>query len=339
MTVTPTSTQQERRSRMKESPVARYERMVEIRVCEDTILQLFRDGHVRGSTHTAQGQEAVSVAIATIAAPTDWVTCTYRGHALALALGLTPLAVIGEILGREVGCTRGIGGSMHLCGPEIGLLPTFAIVGAGIPVAVGAALSASVRGREDVAFGVFGDGAANIGAFHEGLNLAAIWNLPVVFVCENNLYGEYSRIDHTTPIEDLADRAASYGMPSEVVDGQDVDTAVQALRAATERARNGGGPTLLEMKTYRYAGHSRTDEATYRPPGELDVWQARDPIGILGRRLVDDGTIGQDDLELIRREVEVMVEAAVEEALASPEAPLSEMLAHVTAGASTAGGE
>jgi pyruvate dehydrogenase E1 component alpha subunit len=336
---TSNAVRQERRSLMRESRVEWYRRMIEIRVSEDRILQLFRDGHVRGSTHTAQGQEAVAVAIAAVARPTDWVTCTYRGHALALALGLTPLDVIGEILGREVGCTRGIGGSMHLCGPEVGLLPTFAIVGAGIPVAVGAALSATVRGRDDVAFGVFGDGAANIGAFHEGLNLAAIWNLPVVLICENNLYGEYSRIDRTTPIEDLADRGAAYRMASEVVDGQDVDAATAALRTATERARIGGGPTLIEMKTYRYAGHSRTDEATYRPAGELDEWRARDPIRILEERLRGEGAIGDDELESIWRETEAAVESVVEAAMASPEAPISELLEHVAAGSPTVGAD
>lgn len=321
----------DRREEIKGSPAEWYRRMVEIRVCEDRILKLFSDGHVRGSTHTAQGQEAVAVGVAEVAGPSDVVTSTYRGHAMALALGLTPLSVIGEILGRETGCTRGIGGSMHLGDMSIGLMPTFAIVGAGIPVAVGAALSASIQGRSDIALGVFGDGAANIGAFHEGLNLAAIWNLPVVFVCENNLYGEYSRIDRTTPIEDLALRASGYGMPSSVVDGQDVHAVVEALTEACERARSGKGPTLLEMKTYRYAGHSRSDQATYRPAGELDEWLARDPIEILGRRLVERHHLTPDDRDNIRQQIEQEVDEAVKQGLESSQPPLSDLLAHVTA--------
>lgn len=326
-----TSTHLDRRRELKGSPTTWYERMVEIRVCEDRILELFSEGKVRGSTHTAQGQEAVAIGVAEVAEPSDIVTCTYRGHAMALALGLTPLSVLAEILGREAGCTRGIGGSMHLGDLNVGLMPTFAIVGAGIPVAAGAALTASVKGTSDIAIGVFGDGAANIGAFHEGLNLAAIWDLPVVFVCENNLYGEYSRIDRTTPLEDLAERGASYGMPSSVVDGQDVDTVVAVLTEACDRARSGGGPTFLEMKTYRYAGHSRTDQATYRPEGELEEWLARDPIEILGQRLVDRGELTADDRERILEETENAIEEALQRALDSPQPAVSELLAHVTA--------
>ena len=166
--------------------------MVEIRLVEETVQTLYNDGHIRGSTHLANGQEAVSVGIAVAARPTDTVTCTYRGHGTALALGVTPEGVLGEICGRSIGCIGGIGGSMHLGDMSVGLLPTFAIVGAGVPVAAGAALTAWVRGTDDAAIAIFGDGSTNIGAFHEGLNLAGILKLPVVFVCENNLYGEYT---------------------------------------------------------------------------------------------------------------------------------------------------
>ncbi len=207
---------------------------------------------------------------------------------------------------------------MHLSDPSVGLLPTFAIVGAGIPVAVGGALTAQVRGTNDVAVAVFGDGATNIGAFHEGLNLAAVWNLPVVFVCENNMYGEYSRIDKTTPVSDIADRAASYAMSSEIVDGQDPDLVNSALRLAINRARAGEGPTLIEAKTYRFAGHSRSDKALYRPDGELEFWLDRDPIVIFGRRLVGEGVLTEDDLEKIRATQEQLLEESVEAVLRSP---------------------
>ena len=212
---------------LQESRLEQLARMIEIRRVEENVQTLYNDGHIRGSTHLANGQEAVSVGIAVAARVTDIVTCTYRGHGTALALGVTPEGVLGEICGRSIGCIGGVGGSMHLGDMSVGLLPTFAIVGAGVPVATGAALTAWVRGTDDAAIAIFGDGSTNIGAFHEGLNLAGILKLPVVFVCENNLYGEYSRINLTTPVEHLADRAASYGFPGVSVDGQDVDAVIE----------------------------------------------------------------------------------------------------------------
>ena len=279
----------DRRLRLQSGRAGRYEAMCEIRAFEDRVQAMFFEGTVHGTTHTCQGQEAVSVGIAAAARPTDTVTCTYRGHGHALALGMHPVTVLGEIMGRRAGSVGGVGGSMHLCDTSIGLLPTFAIVGAGIPVAAGAALTAQVKGTDDAAIAIFGDGASNIGAFHEGLNLAAIWNLPAVFVCENNQYGEYSAIHLTTPVENIADRAASYGIPGHVVDGQDVDVVASAVGEALERARAGHGPSLLEMKTYRYAGHSRADTAPYRPEGEFDRWYERDPINTYRGRLIEEG--------------------------------------------------
>jgi len=319
----------ERREALRNSRRVRYERMVEIRALEDKVRDLFAEGLVRGTTHTCQGQEAVAVGVAAALRPTDTVCCTYRGHGAALALGLTPLSVLGEIMGREVGCIGGVGGSMHLCDVSVGLLPTFAIVGAGIPVAAGAALTAQVRGTDDVAVSIFGDGAANIGAFHEGINLAAIWKLPVVFVCENNQYGEYSRINLTTPIADLADRAASYGIPGEVVDGQDPDLVEAAVDAAATRARTGEGPTLLELKTYRYAGHSRSDTAAYRPPGEFEEWFKKDPIEVFGARLVAAGMLSEGEIEEISARADAVVEEAAAAAQASPQAGLSSMFTNV----------
>jgi pyruvate dehydrogenase E1 component alpha subunit len=319
--------------------LAIYDRMVEIRLVEERIQLLYEQGHLRGSTHLCIGQEAVPVGVARAVRATDTVSCTYRGHGMALALGVEPEAVFGEVTGRVIGCAGGLGGSMHLSGERIGLLPTFAIVGAGLPVAAGAALAAQIRGTGAVAIAVFGDGSANIGAFHETLNLASIWKLPVVFVCENNLYGEYTRIQLTTPIEDLARRADAYGMPGHVVDGQDVDVVAEAVGAAVERARQGDGPSLLEMKTYRYSGHSRSDAATYRPAGELDAWKQRDPIVIYGSRLVDGGIATEDDLAALRAQLGQRVEQAAEAALRSPGPGVEEMFRHVLAGsdASTGG--
>jgi acetoin:2,6-dichlorophenolindophenol oxidoreductase subunit alpha len=310
-------------------PVERYRRMVEIRFTEDCVKQLFTDGLVAGSTHTCQGQEAVSVGVAAVARPADTVVCTYRGHGHALALGMTPEPLIAEILGRESGCVGGVGGSMHLSAKVIGLMPTMAIVGAGIPIAAGVAWAAQATQRDDVAIAIFGDGASNIGAFHEGINLAAVWRLPVVFVCENNLYGEYSSIADTTGVTDIATRASSYGIPGEIVDGQDLDAVTSAVSAAIERARCGEGPSLLEMKTYRYSGHSRSDTGAYRPAGELETWLARDPLEIYATRLAAMGAASQQELEAIRAETRQTVELAVE-AAKSAKVPASDaMFRHV----------
>lgn len=295
-----TQTALERRSALGD-PVGRYSRMVEIRIAEDIIKELFATGLVAGSTHTCQGQEAVSVGIATVLRRTDLVGCTYRGHGHAMALGMPPVEVLGEILGREIGCVGGLGGSMHLSSRLIGLMPTMAIVGAGLPISAGAAWAAQLDGRDDIGVSIFGDGASNIGAFHEALNIAAVWRLPVVFICENNLYGEYSRIDTTTAVEDIAVRASAYGMASAVVDGQDLDEVMESVAQAAASARAGEGPTLLEMKTYRYAGHSRSDPASYRPEGELDSWLLRDPIAIYGSRLVGSGECTVEELAQIER--------------------------------------
>lgn len=329
------------------APVARREaledrreqlmRMIEIRAVEERIQKLFAEGHVRGSTHLANGQEAVAVGVARATDADDVVTCTYRGHGHALALGVTPLGVIAEICGRVAGCAGGVGGSMHLVEPSVGLLPTFAIVGAGLPVACGAAMAARARGKDRVAVAIFGDGSTNIGAFHESLNFAAIRKLPVVFVCENNLYGEYTRIQLTTPVEDIAVRAASYAMPGVIVDGQDVDAVAAAMATAVARARAGEGPTLLEMKTYRFSGHSRSDPATYRPAGELDLWLKRDPINIFADRLESENVIAAGALPELFAETRDSVERATAEALASPAPELGEILAHVTA--ASAGGD
>lgn len=320
-----------RRERVQRDRSARLERMLEIRRFEDRTQELFSEGLVHGTTHTAQGQEAVAVGIAAALRPTDTISCTYRGHGIALALGLAPETILGEIMGRTIGSVGGLGGSMHLCDPEVGLLPTFAIVGAGIPVAAGAALTAQVLGNDAIGVAVFGDGAANIGAFHETLNLAAIWRLPALFIIENNVYGEYSRFHLTTPISDLAERARAYAIPGQVVDGQDIDLVYGAVNTAAESIRVGGGPRLVEMKTYRYAGHSRSDQALYRPEGEFESWLERDPIDGFQTRLIAERALTEDDATAMRERVNARIEQVVETVKASPEPDPADMFKHVYA--------
>jgi len=314
-----------------DTELGRLERMLEIRAVEESIQTLYNDGHVRGSTHLANGQEAISVGIASILRPTDVVTCTYRGHATALALGVSPEGVLGEICGRVIGCSGGLGGSMHLMDASVGLMPTFAIVGAGLPVAAGVALAAKLKKNDSVALTIFGDGSTNIGAFHETLNMASIFKLPIVFVIENNLYGEYTRINLSTPISDLADRADSYAMRKEIVDGQDIDAVRASISAAVKYAREGNGPSLIEAKTYRYSGHSRSDPATYRLPGELDEWKKRDPLDIAAAKLISNGTISGQDLEKLKSEIDTRVAKAIETVLASDGPSLEALMQHVSA--------
>ena len=310
--------------------LGRLERMLEIRAVEESIQTLYNDGHVRGSTHLANGQEAVSVGIASVLRPTDVVTCTYRGHAAALALGVSPEGVLGEICGRVIGCSGGMGGSMHLMDASVGLMPTFAIVGAGLPVAAGVALAAKIKKNDSVALTIFGDGSTNIGAFHETLNMASILKLPIVFVIENNLYGEYTRINLSTPISDLADRADSYAMRKEIVDGQDVDAVMKSVSAAVDYARAGNGPSLIEAKTYRYSGHSRSDPATYRTPGELDEWKKRDPLDIAAEKLISQGVLTVSGLQQMKSDTSSRVTQAIEVVLASEGPSLESLMQHVS---------
>ena len=321
----------ERRAALHDGDLrAALDRMIEIRVLEEHVQQLFLEGLIPGTTHTCQGQEAVCVAVAGTTRTTDRVLCTYRGHGWALALGMPAVAVLGEIMGRRRGCTGGLGGSMHLSDRALGLWPTVAIVGAQLPIAAGAALASQTRGDGAVTVAVFGDGAANIGAFHEALNLAGIWALPVVFVCENNLYAEYSRIDGTTAVPEIASRAAAYAMPGVAVDGQSLGTMRSAMREAVERARAGGGPTLIEAKTYRFVGHSRSDPAKYRLPGELEAWKARDPVRLVAAELQPgdpDALIAE-----VRGRWETTMASVVEAVKAAPEPREEDMFRHVYAG-------
>ena len=297
--------------------------MLDIRFCEERIQRLFEEGLVRGSTHLCIGQEAVSVGAAAAVEPErgDTVLCTYRGHGMALALGMSLHSLLAELMGRQGGCCGGKGGSMHLTDVEHGLLGTFAIVGAHIPIAAGAALSAQIRKSGAVSLAVFGDGAVNNGAWHEAVNLAAVWKLPVVLLCENNLYGEYTPFAQTSPVPHVADRAAAYGIPAEIVDGQDADEMFRAVRGAVRRARQGGGPSLIEAETYRFVGHSRTDPATYRPQGELEKWRQRDPIRILASRL----QMSESELKEEEDRARAKVESALQWAMQQPEPPVESL--------------
>lgn len=299
-------------------------RMLEIRYCEERIQELFLENVIRGTTHLCIGQEGVSVAMAAVvdAKRGDTVTCTYRGHGHALALGLTLRSMMAEMMGKEAGCCKGKGGSMHLTDMNVGLIGTFAIVGAGLPVTNGAALTAQIKGTGAVSISIFGDGTPNIGAWHEAVNLAAVWKLPSIFLCENNLYGEYSPYETTAPVANVADRAAAYGIPGLIVDGQDPEAVYETIKAATERARAGHGPTLIEAKTYRYRGHSRTDPATYRPAGELDEWLKRDPINILADRIKLAGQLDDNQFKKISQQAQDDVQEATTWALAQPYPPL-----------------
>jgi len=305
--------------------------MLLIRRFEDKVQELFQSGSIQGSTHLCQGQEAVSVGACRAMRPGDVLTNTYRGHGEALALGMPLVNAFAELMGRANGCSGGVGGSMHLADFRRGNIGANAIVGAGMPIAVGAALAFQTQGRNNVALTFIGDGATNIGTFHEALNMAAVWSAPVIFVVVNNLYGEYSPIRATTPVDDLATRAIPYGIPGIVVDGQDVEAVHRVTREAIARARNGEGPSLLEMKTYRYRGHSRSDPARYRPAGELEAWKARDPITLLEDKLIRTGHVSANDAQTEREQIATEVDQASDEAATGPYPSMEDIHSHVYA--------
>jgi acetoin:2,6-dichlorophenolindophenol oxidoreductase subunit alpha len=312
--------------------IAWLDQMLVVRLFEEKVQELFMSGLIQGTTHLCQGQEAVSVGALAALEDRDYLTITYRGHGHALARGLDPKECFAELMGRRDGVCGGVGGSMHLTDVTRGLIGSFAIIGASYPVALGAAMSSRLAGDDRVAMAFCGDGATNIGTFHEALNMAQLWKAPVVFVIENNLYGEYSALAETTAVNDLADRAKAHGMRAEIVDGQDVDTVFDAALRAVARARAGKGPTLLEMKTYRYRGHSRTDPAKYRPEGELERWKLRDPITLLGALLAERGILSADEQATKRQEVQEFIDSAADWAAESPVPTLEEIKAYVYAG-------
>ena len=298
-----------------------YRLQVEIRDCEQRAYDLFLQGLVKGTSHLSLGQEAVAAGFAAAMEKGDLSFCTYRGHAHTLARGVPMEQVLGELMQRDNGLMRGKGGSMHLTSVEHGVMGSYAIIGAHLPIACGAAWRAQYKGQTDVSVCFFGDGTTNIGAFHEALNLAAVWKLPVVFVCENNLYMEYTPIGDVTAVEHpAADRAAAYGLDRILIDGNDADAVYRTARTAYARARAGDGPSLIECMTYRHSGHSRADPAKYRPEGELDEWKKRDPIKLYRDRLAQFG-VGEDTILGIEAKVRRGIDEATEKCKAAPPPP------------------
>jgi len=304
-----------------------YRTMLLIRRFEERVYYLFLEGEIPGTLHQYQGQEAVAAGVCAALQPTDWITSTHRPHGHALAKGVAPRAAMAELYGKETGCCRGRGGSMHLGDPDVGMLPAIAIVGGGNTVVTGLGLAFKLRRTGQVAACFFGEGATNEGAFHEGLNFAAVQHLPVVFVCENNLYGASTPWERVSLVPSVADRAAgAYGVTGQVVDGMDVIAVRQAASTAVVAARGGEGPTLLECRTYRFVGHSRSDARGYRTRDEEEEWKQRDPIARLRQQLLEQGSADEAALEAVGGEVDAVLDDAVEFARSSPDPDPAELL-------------
>ncbi|HKV30516.1 MAG TPA: thiamine pyrophosphate-dependent dehydrogenase E1 component subunit alpha [Candidatus Dormibacteraeota bacterium] len=302
-----------------------YRLMVELRDFEQRAYELFLENLVRGTSHLALGQEAIAAGYAVAMRADDYTFCTYRGHGHTLARGASMAGALAELMGRGNGMLHGKGGSMHLTDVTHGAMGSYAIVGAHLPIAAGAAWSAQVRKSGQVAVCFFGDGTTNIGAFHEALNLAVIWKLPVVFCCENNQYMEYTPIRSVTAVEHpAADRASAYGLDAILVDGNDADVMYETARQTIGKARNGGGPSLIEALTYRHGGHSRADPAKYRPEAEVQEWLGRDPVKRYRERLQAAG-IGEAELNEIDTRAQQKVDAATDEARKGAPARVAEI--------------
>lgn len=308
-----------------------YATMLKIRYFEDKVQQLFENKSISGAVHLCTGQEAIYAGASSALNEGDYVTCTYRGHGVFISRGSDVRQLMAEILGKSTGICKGKGGSMHFTDIRRGLLGSFAIVGEGIPVAVGAALSSKLMKGKRIAVSFFGDGASNIGMFHESINMAAIWKLPVVFICENNLYGEYSPLGETTAVQNIADRASSYSIPGVIADGNDILEVYAKVKQAADRARRSEGPTLLECKTYRYRGHSEIDLAgKYRPTEELQKWQKEhDPIEAFRMVLRKKGRLTEDKDERLQKEIRALIEEAARFAIDSPTPKIEEITTDV----------
>ena len=302
-----------------------YRRMLLIRRFEERVYRLFLEGEIPGTLHQYQGQEAVAVGVCDVLRRDDWITSTHRPHGHALAKGVSTRAAMAELFGKRTGACAGKGGSLHLGDPSVGMLPAIAIVAGGVTVATGLGLAMKLRRSDQVAVCFFGEGATNEGAFHEGLNFAAVQRLPVVFVCENNLYGASTHYSLVSLVGDVADRAKAYGVPARIVDGMDVRAVREASGEAVEAARAGAGPTLLECKTYRFTGHSRSDGRGYRTREEESTWAARDPLLLL-RPSLDETEVGQMEVD-VKRELDEAVEFARRSPFPNPEEALDDVYA------------
>ena len=306
-----------------------YRTMLLIRRFEERCNALYMQGRIPSTLHLYIGQEAVAAGVCAHLRPDDALFSTHRPHGHALAKGVAPRAIMAELFAKRTGCCQGKGGSMHVGDVNVGMYPAIAIVGANVPLAAGVALAAKRLHEDRVVVCFFGDGAANEGAFHEGMNLAAIWDLPVVYVCENNLYAASTPISAAFKIEDIADRAAAYGMPGVVVDGNDVGAVYEVAGEAIARARRREGPTLIEAKTYRLCGHSRSDPRTYRSKEEEAEWGERDPIDVTGLRLKEMDLATDESLQAIEEEVKAVIDEAVAFAEESPSPEPTDALKHV----------
>lgn len=308
-----------------------YQRMLLIRQFEEQVKFLFLEGTMPGTIHQCHGQEATAVGVCAALNNDDFITSTFRGHGHALAKGLTAQEMLDELFGATTGCCKGKGGSMHMGNMEKGMTPGIAIVGGGIPLAAGIALAFKMRKTSQVVACFFGDGAVAEGAFHEGLNMAAIWDLPVLFLCENNLYGASTRIDKVMKNTKISDRAAVYGFRGETVDGNDLLAVYEAARRAVGECRNGQGPVLLELLTYRRTGHSRRDPCHYQTMNEREAWFANDPIERFMKLLFARSDIGQTDIDRIKSEIDREIIDAVEQARRAPQPAKDDLVTDVYA--------
>lgn len=313
----------------KRKKIEMYRKLLEIRHFEEKVYDLYGQNLVPGTIHLYAGQEAVAVGVCANLRRDDYITSTHRGHGHCIAKGAQLNRVMAEILGKKTGYCKGKGGSMHIANFSVGMLGATAVVGAGLPIAAGAGLSIRLRKTDQVVACFFGEGASNQGTFHEGINMAALWKLPVLFVCENNLYAMGTRQSRVMAIENVADRGVAYGIPGVVVDGNDVMAVYETACEAVERARSGKGPTLIECKTYRHKGHSRFDPATYRPKEEVEEWMKSDPITRFRARLLEMKTLTEEEADKIEQDVAVAVEDAVKFAVESPFPAPEEALEHV----------
>jgi pyruvate dehydrogenase E1 component alpha subunit len=302
----------------KEKLVEIYKKMFEIRCFEEKVFELYAQNLVPGTIHLYAGEEAVAVGVCSNLRKDDYITSTHRGHGHCIAKGAELKRIMAEILGKKTGYCKGKGGSMHIADFKVGMLGATAVVGAGLPIAVGAGLSIKLKGTDNVVACFFGDGASNQGTFHEAINMAAVWKLPVIFVCENNVYAMGTRQSTVMLVKNIADRAIAYGIPGVAVDGNNVLTVYDATQKAVERARKGEGPTLIECKTYRHKGHSRIDPAKYRPKEEVEEWLRNDPIKRLKEKLLQTSVLLEAEIQQIENEVSAEIEEAVKFAIESP---------------------
>lgn len=308
----------------KQELLSLYETMLLIRVFEEKVLEVFTSGAISGTAHVCCGQEAVAVGACSVLRRTDYVVSNHRGHGHFIAKGGAVRQIMAELFGKATGYSGGRGGSQHMACIQCGFLGSNGITGGGIPIATGAALSLKLQKVDSVVVCFFGDGAANQGTFHESLNMAAIWNLPIVYICENNLYAMSTHFSEAFKVSNVAIRAQGYGMASEICDGQDVLAVRDTVERAVSRARS-GLPSLVECRTYRFRGHSKSDTCEYRTREEENAWRHRDPILLFGERLKADGTLTEADLESVSKKVEREVEDALAYARSSPNPPTEEL--------------